>query len=173
MRNLDELKLLLASMSEASLIPIFQKIRDTIMRGGTIFFAGNGGSAATSSHMTCDLSKNTVFHPKVLCLTDCIPALTAYSNDVDYKSALARQLRILGTRGDCLIVLSVSGESPNIISCLETAKALEIQTIGLLGFSGGEAKRLCDTFIVVESSNYGVVEDMHSIILHTLVGYLQ
>ncbi|MCB9554727.1 MAG: SIS domain-containing protein [Deltaproteobacteria bacterium] len=138
-----------------------------------ILIAGNGGSAALASHLTCDLSKTTLGQNidsddrlRVFCLTDNTPLLTAWANDVDYQSALAQQLRSIADPGDLLLVISGSGNSPNVVRTLEQAKASGLACQGWLGKTGGQARELCDTFVCVESDDYGIVEAGHSLLAH-------
>lgn len=140
----------------------------------TIFVAGNGGSAATASHMTADFQKTTLGKipdqlPKrlrAIALSDNMPVVTAWGNDFHYDRIFAEQLRTLANPGDLLIVITASGNSPNIIAALEAAREIGVKTVGFLGFTGGKAKALCDVSVVVPSENYGVIEDAHSIFMH-------
>lgn len=148
---------------------------------GTIFVCGNGGSAATASHLAADLNKTVLgkkpltAKPKfrIFCLNDSIPLMTAWGNDTEYKHIFSQQLRNLGRPGDLLIVLSASGNSPNILEAVRLAKRLKIKTFGLLGFGGGKAKSLLDDCLVVNSDNYGPVEDTHLIINHLVTDELK
>ena len=146
-------------------------------RKKTIFIIGNGGSATTASHMACDLSK-TVTGPdhegvgfRVIALTDNVPLITAWANDLDYCSVFLRQLRNLCDPGDVLIVVSGSGNSPNIVAAVECAKKKKMATIGLLGFDGGKAGRLVDCALIVPCREYGPVEDLHMAIAHMITSY--
>ncbi len=148
-----------------------------------IFIIGNGGSHATSSHFVADLSK-TVFgknpypgiqaHPfDVECLSDNVSTLTATSNDLPngYNHIFALPLTAKAKKNDLLIVITGSGNSLNILEALKVAKNKWVKTIGFLGFDWGQAKDLCDHTIIVESSNYGVIEDMHSTFMHAITDY--
>ena len=94
--------------------------------------------------------------------------MSALSNDKDYGKAPALRLRANATDRDCLIVISGSGDSLNILTALSEAHSLGMTTLGLLGMGGGPARGLCRHFIVVESRNYGIVEDTHSAVIHLL-----
>lgn len=160
-------------------------ITDTLVKafhdGKTVYVAGNGGSAATASHMACDFQKTTLAkdHERIakrfraIALSDNAPLISAWGNDVHYDEVFAQQLRNLGSEGDALIVITASGNSPNILKALEAAKDLGVTTIGLLGFQGGKSKALCDLSVVAKSDNYGVIEDAHSIIMHMLTAHLR
>jgi len=141
---------------------------------------GNGGSAATASHMTADFQKTVLGKEigisrriKAIALSDNVPVITAWGNDFGYDLIFSEQLRTLAEPGDLLIVITASGNSPNIVAALEAAKQLGVATIGLLGFQGGKSKALCDAPIVVESTNYGIIEDAHSIFMHMMTAAMR
>ncbi|MGP4014921.1 SIS domain-containing protein [Saccharopolyspora sp. 5N708] len=144
-------------------------------RGATVFVVGNGGSAATASHMTCDLAKSATvgLSPGVraVSLHDAA-AVTAWANDVAYEAVFAAQLATQARPGDLLVVISASGNSPNVLQALVTAKAHRVETLALLGFDGGSALALADHAIVVGSAHYGVVEDVHLAINHMVTEIL-
>jgi D-sedoheptulose 7-phosphate isomerase len=148
--------------------------------GKQIFVIGNGGSAATASHMMNDLNKGTVGHKgdapwkrfRVISLTDNVSLLTAWANDTDYNSIFAEPLKNLAQRGDVLIAISASGNSPNIVAAVEVAKQLGLIVLGLGGFTGGKLAQIADVCFLVPSNGYGPVEDVHMILDHILTGYL-
>ena len=145
------------------------------------FIAGNGGSAATASHMAADFGKTMLgkrIDPRaqrfrVIALTDNMPVLTAYGNDVGYDVVFSEQLRNLANPGDVLLVISASGNSPNILRALETAAELEVETLGLLGFEGGAARSMVHTSVIVRNAHYGYIEDAHSVVMHLLTDALK
>lgn len=146
-----------------------------------IFIIGNGGSASTASHLTCDLAKTVIAHKgdsrrlgfKTICLAENIPLITAWSNDVDYECIFEEQLKNLANKNDVLIAISASGNSPNIINCAKAAKELGMSIIGLTGFGGGKLAKIADTALVVDSYEYGPVEDIHLVISHILTFHFQ
>ncbi len=174
---LAELKLALDNLDPKKIT----KLVGLITQAKTIFVCGNGGSAATASHLACDLNKSVLGkHPltakpkfRVICLNDNIPLLTAWGNDSDYKFVFSEQLRGLGQKGDLLIVISASGNSTNILETLKVARKLKLKSFGLLGFDGGQTKQMADDAIVVDSFNYGPVEDVHLVINHLLTEALK
>lgn len=145
-----------------------------------VFIIGNGGSAATASHMMNDLCKGALSHKgdapwprlRVIALTDNVPLMTAWANDTDYRHIFSEPLRNLAQRGDVLIAISASGNSPNIIAAAEAAKQIGVKVIGLIGFGGGKLAKLADVSFVVPSDGYGPVEDAHMILDHIITGYL-
>ena len=142
-----------------------------------VFVIGNGGSAATASHMACDLGKNTIKANvprfRIMSLTDNTPLLSALANDVGYSFVFAEQLVNLVQPGDVLVAISASGNSPNVVEAMRYSRARGATVVALLGFDGGEAAELADEHIVVPSEDYGIVEDIHLILNHALVGYFQ
>ena len=159
---------------------LFTVIEKAHAAGQQIFVIGNGGSAATASHMMNDMNKGTIVHKgdapwkrfKVIALTDNVSLMTAWANDTDYNTVFSEPLKNLANRGDVLIAISASGNSPNIITAVEVAKQLGVKVLGLGGFTGGKLAQLADVCVVVPSNDYGPVEDVHMIIDHILVGYL-
>lgn len=138
-----------------------------IMGAGRVFICGNGGSAATASHMACDLTKTTKKGLCAIALTDNVPLITAIANDDHYQAIFTDQLRPHRPGPeDLLICISASGNSSNILHVLKYASAYDVQTFGLFGFGGGEAAKLTRASIIIDSMEYGIVEDAHSIIMH-------
>lgn len=139
----------------------------------TIFIVGNGGSAALASHFACDLGKGVGYQnaPKrmrVLSLTDNVPLITAWANDVSYESVFAEQLRSFIQAGDVVFAVSGSGNSPNVLRALELARSIGSTTLGVSGFLGGKMKALCDLCLVVPSDNMQVIEDFQTVAAHAI-----
>lgn len=151
---------------------LVQEARD---QGRQILLCGNGGSAATASHMANDLGKgascgrSTRF--RVVALTDNVPWMTAVANDVSYEAIFAEQVRNLGQRGDLLIAISGSGNSANVLNAVEVARELGMRTIGWTGFDGGKLAGMVDQPIVAGSHHMGRVEDVHTILMHLVCYY--
>jgi D-sedoheptulose 7-phosphate isomerase len=118
-------------------------------RGGTIFIAGNGGSAATASHFACDLAKGTQVPDRppfrVIPLTDNVPLLTAWANDVSYEGVFAQQFATLARPGDLAVLISASGDSPNVLAVAKEARQCGAGVIALTGRSGGRLGRLVES----------------------------
>lgn len=142
--------------------------------GQQVFVCGNGGSAATASHLANDLGKGASYgRPddrrfRVIALTDNIPWITALANDVSYDSVFSEQLQNLGQPGDLLIAISGSGNSRNVLNAVEVARAKQMTTIGWTGFGGGELAGAVDLPVVVDSHHMGRVEDAHMVITHLM-----
>jgi len=146
-------------------------------RGATIFFAGNGGSAATASHFANDLAFGTKEYDKpfrVVSLTDNVPVLTALGNDYGYGEIFIRQLKIYGKRGDVIVGISASGNSQNLIAVFEYAMGVDISTVSLTAFDGGKMKEMADYTVHVPTlkDEYGPAEDVHMILDHLVGSYL-
>jgi D-sedoheptulose 7-phosphate isomerase len=136
----------------------------------TIFICGNGGSAATASHMACDLAKNTCAPDRrrlrVIGLCDNVAWLSALANDRGYESVFVEQMSNLLEPHDVLIAISASGDSPNVVRAAEFARSHGARVVGLTGFGGGKLKTLSDVCVVLDSNCYGLVEDGHLAINH-------
>jgi D-sedoheptulose 7-phosphate isomerase len=146
-------------------------------RGSTIFFIGNGGSAATASHFANDIAIGTNEYGtpfRAISLTDNVPMLTAIANDFGYDDVFVRQLRVLGKRGDVLVAISASGNSLNLLKAFEHAREAGIKTVGITAFDGGKMKTLADEGVHVptEPKEYGPAEDAHMILDHLVGAYL-
>ncbi len=177
---LADLKNVLDRLPLAVLDKIVAAIEAAHAAGKQIFIIGNGGSAATASHMMNDLAKGTLGHKgdapwkrfRVIALTDNVSLMTAWANDTDYNHVFSEPLKNLAQPGDVLIAISASGNSPNIIAAVEVAKQMGLTVLGLGGFTGGKLAQLADVAFVVPSNGYGPVEDVHMILDHIITGYL-
>lgn len=139
--------------------------------GQKLFVCGNGGSAAITEHLSCDHNKgiimDTQLAPYVVSLPSNMSLMTAIANDIGYDQVFSRQIEWFAESKDGLLVISSSGNSPNIIEALKAARKCHMSTMALVGFDGGKAKEIADIVVHVESNNYGVVEDCHQIIMHS------
>ncbi len=146
-----------------------QKIIKVIKNGGTIFFCGNGGSAADCQHLAAEFVGRFELERKPLkaiALTVDSSALTCISNDYDFDNVFSRQLEALGNPKDLLVAISTSGNSKNIINCLNKAKNMNIRTIALLGKDGGEAKDLAELKLIVPSVSTARIQEAHILLGH-------
>ena len=145
--------------------------------GVTIFFMGNGGSAATASHFANDLAFGTNDYEKpfkVMSITDNVPVLTALGNDYGYDEIFVRQLRVHGSKGDIIVGISSSGNSQNLISAFEYATTVGIKSIALTAFDGGKMRKIADQGVHIPTGKgeYGPAEDLHMILDHLVANYL-
>lgn len=140
--------------------------------GSTIFTMGNGGSASTASHFACDLAKGTIIPGgprfRLIALTDNVPLITAWSNDVAYEDIFAEQLCNLMGRGDVVVAFSGSGNSPNVLRAVALARQQGGITIGFSGFNGGQLSRMVDVPVVVPCHCMEQVEDVHMVLCHLM-----
>lgn len=152
-------------------------LAEAYARGARMFSCGNGGSASIANHMQCDhlkgIRNQTDLAPQVLSLSTNVELLTAIANDLGYENTFVYQLQSQARSGDVLIAVSSSGGSPNITRALSWARDRGLRTIALTGFSGGEARTIAEVAIHVDSTNYGVVEDLHQSVMHALAQYIR
>jgi D-sedoheptulose 7-phosphate isomerase len=156
---------------------VIQLLDDGRERNARAYVIGNGGSASTASHLACDLTK-TAQQPgirplRVHSLSADEALLTAYANDVSYTDVFSRQLVAFADPDDLVIAISASGCSPNILDALRTARGLGLSSVGLLGCGGGAAAELVDLALVVDASDFGVIETVHLAIVHAVTAALQ
>ena len=171
-RYYSELADVLRAMPVGLLARAADLLLDCRDRGATIFIFGNGGSAATASHIACDLAKGTrtdgVAPFRVVALTDNVPLMTAWGNDTAYERIFAEQLSPLIRTGDVVVAVSASGNSPNVVTAVELARLAGAITIALTGQTGGRLRRIADHTIRVPASSIEQVEDAHLAIGHSL-----
>ena len=169
--------LLLKKVDQKILLKIIQMISSTIKKKRYFFSCGNGGSATTAEHLTCDFSKgsctNTNLNIKVSSLNSNVALMTAIANDISYDDVFSYQLNRFGKANDVLLAFSVSGTSKNIIKCAKIAKKKKIKIISFTGFNGGNLKKLSDYNINFSSNNFGIVEDCHLSIVHIISQYIR
>lgn len=151
-------------------------IADVLAAGGKLMLCGNGGSAADSQHIAAELTGRFLRDRAPLAglaLSTDTSALTCIGNDYGFDEVFERQVRGLGRKGDCLVALSTSGNSRNVVRAVESANAMGIITIGLLGRDGGELRNLCTHAVVVRSSITARIQEAHIFIGHTWCGIIE
>ena len=163
-----------------SLIPQIEKayslMLKTIKNNGTIFFVGNGGSAADCQHIAAELIGRFKINRKpikALALTTDTSILTAISNDFNYNQVFSRQLEGLSKKNDLLFAISTSGKSKNIFQSFKFTKKKKIKSIGLLGSNGGFVKKYINCPIIVPSFDTARIQEIHILIYHTLCEKLE
>jgi D-sedoheptulose 7-phosphate isomerase len=143
--------------------------RTTLARGRTIFFCGNGGSAAEAQHFAAELVGRFVRERRALpavALTTDSSILTSVGNDYGFARVFSRQIEALGRRGDLLVVLTTSGRSPNVLAAVRAARARGLNVAGMTGAGGAAFARRCDLCIVVPSRATPRVQEVHLILGH-------
>ncbi|MCC8409611.1 SIS domain-containing protein [Mucilaginibacter sp. UR6-1] len=169
---------LLELIDPAELEQVITVFIDTFKNGKTVYVAGNGGSAATASHMQADfrffVRYFSKFRPRILALTDNAPLMTAVGNDTDFNDIFVEQMRGVFGEGDTLVVISASGNSENLVRAVDFANEQGGNSISFIGFKGGKLKENSKYKIYTpnQDKDYGPIEDIHMIINHIIVNYL-
>ena len=171
----------LDSIDESEINKLGDALESARNNGNTIFVAGNGGSSTTATTMANDIGFDILKKTgtdkafRVLSLADNNSVITAIANDVGYENVFINQLKIHYRTGDSIILISASGNSPNILKAAEWVKSKGGTIIGFLGFTGGKLIEFCDVRINVksEAGEYGPVEDAHLIMNHILAHWFQ
>jgi len=170
-------KTALDSIPLASVQGLIDKLREAYLQDRQVFVFGNGGSASNASHFITDLGKGSsdklapnANGKRFRCLTlnDNISWITALGNDYSYEDIFVRQLENYGRAGDVVLVMSVSGNSPNIVKAVQWSKDHGLFTAALVGGKRGRLAEIADQTIVINSEHYGRVEDAHMGICHML-----
>ncbi len=167
----------LAGLDSGPLEPIAELLSRLAEEGGTLWVAGNGGSAAIADHAICDMTKGT-FVPgrpalRAVSLVADSPLVTALANDEAYDQIFSAQLGYYLKPSDAVLLISSSGNSPNVVRACEHAKARGVPTIAFVGFDGGRLGELADHKIHVAVDDYGIVEDIHQSLVHVVTQYLR
>ena len=173
----DQIYKNLEQISQINFEKVFNLVEKKILSNSNIFLCGNGGSAAIANHYICDFLKvlrtGTNLKPKFFSLISNIDLISAISNDLNYSEIFKYQLESLAKRNDLVIFISSSGNSSNIKKALDYCKKKRISSIGFCGFNGGYLKKYCTIQVHVNINNYGVVEDMHHILMHIMLQFLR
>jgi len=151
-------------------------IAATIRAGGKLLICGNGGSAGDSQHIAAEFTGRFVKDREpiaAMALSTDTSALTCIANDYSFDDVFSRQVRALGKPGDCLLAITTSGNSGNVLTAIAAANKLGITTIGLLGRDGGKAAALCNIAITVPSDVTARIQEAHILIGHTLCGQVE
>ncbi|MGE4511076.1 MAG: SIS domain-containing protein [Sulfurimonadaceae bacterium] len=168
---------ILQTINIASIEQIVLKLEDVNNANAKVYIIGNGGSAATASHMANDLSVGLKLREirnfNVESLSDNSSVCTAIANDIGYENIFYAQLKNKITKDDLLIAISCSGNSPNIVKAAEYAKVEGATVVGMTGFEGGKLKELADIkfHVATQKGEYGIVEDVHMILDHIIYSY--
>lgn len=156
---------------------VIYRLEEARWKRQQVFTCGNGGSAATASHLACDLAKGALIPNKpaikALCLSDNVPLLTAWANDVSYDEVFSQQVKPWIESGDVLIAISGSGNSQNVLNAVDKARAVGATTIGFTGFDGGKLKNMVDICLIVPSRSMQQIEDVHLLLCHLMATCLR
>jgi D-sedoheptulose 7-phosphate isomerase len=143
----------------------------TLRGGGTLYFAGNGGSAADAQHLATEyVVRYQTNRPamRAVALTTDTSLLTACANDMGFDEVFARQVEALAEPGDLLILHSTSGESPNVVRAAQAARSRGVAVVAFLGRSGGQLKDLADLSLIIPSSDTARIQELHLAIEHVI-----
>lgn len=176
-RYLQYLNEVLQAIDPESIAQFAKTLLEARARSATVFFIGNGGSAATASHFANDLAIGTNSYEKpfrAFSLTDNQAIITALGNDFGYEEVFVRQLRVVGRPGDVLVAISASGNSLNLIRAMEYAASVGIKTVAITAFDGGRMKQIASQGVHVPTApkEYGPAEDAHMVLDHLVGSYL-
>ena len=173
---IEEFSTQLRETSLSDLNEVISTIENCIDNDGSIYFCGNGGSAAIADHFVCDFMKglgsDTGLSPRVHSLNSNMPIYSAIANDISFHDVFSHQIDKICRKGDLLITVSSSGNSENIICAIKSAKKKGMKTISFSGFTGGRSVE-SDLHVNVPADNYGIIEDAHHFLLHIIVQYLR
>lgn len=169
---LDEVSRLVAELPVEQISAIVDRLLRAYDEGKQLLLLGNGGSAATASHLMNDFQKCLYLiggRPfRAMALTDSVPLLTAWANDTAYENVFAEQVRTWAQPGDIVIAISGSGNSPNVLQAVKVARECGAWTLGLTGYQGGKLKEWVDECLIVPCENMQRIEDVHMVIGHLL-----
>ena len=174
---LDYLNTVLNGISLTAIDDFVKVLLEARERGSSIFFIGNGGSAATASHFANDIAIGSKEYDKpfrVISLCDNQAVITAIANDDGYEKIFSQQLKVLLKKQDVVVSISASGNSPNLIHAINVAKKMSATTVGISAFDGGKMKDIVDFSLHVptKKGEYGPAEDAHMILDHLVSNYL-
>jgi D-sedoheptulose 7-phosphate isomerase len=173
-RALDDLATLAARVAEehaATAVAIADRYAAALRAGGTLFFAGNGGSAADAQHIATEyVVRFRANRPplRAVALTTDTSLLTACANDMGFDAVFARQVEAHGRPGDVLVLHSTSGDSPNVVRAAQSARARGVTVIAFLGRDGGRLKDLADVALVVASEQTARIQELHLALEHAI-----
>ena len=172
-----ELKHTLDNLPWDKMQQVVEVLHTARFTGKQVFVMGNGGSASTATHMACDLGKNTAIpgfpRLRILSLNDNMAFFSALANDNGYENVFSEQLFNLVQPGDIVLAISASGNSPNVLKAIQTAKEQGAYTIGWSGYEGGKLSTIADLSLVVRNHCIEQVEDIHLMLEHMLVHALR
>ena len=174
---IDYLSSVLSNISLTDIEKFVEVLLEARERESSIFFIGNGGSAATASHFANDIAIGTRTYEKpfrAISLCDNQAVITAIANDDGYEKIFSQQLQVLLKKQDVVVAISASGNSPNLLDAIDTAKKMNSITVGISAFDGGKMKEMVDVSLHVptEKGEYGPAEDAHMVLDHLISNYL-
>ncbi|MGH7619830.1 MAG: D-sedoheptulose-7-phosphate isomerase [Gemmatimonadaceae bacterium] len=171
LRELADLAIQVSESLGPELDAAHRLVRETVARGGTLYFCGNGGSAADAQHLATEYvvryMRNRRAYPAVALTTDS-SLLTAAANDFGFEHVFARQVDALAKSGDLLIIHSTSGNSPNVLRAAEAARVKGVQVLAFSARDGGELRTLADVSVIIPTSRTDRAQELHLCIEHLI-----
>jgi D-sedoheptulose 7-phosphate isomerase len=169
---LKGVKACIDELSEENIGNIVKLLFGAYLSNRQVYIMGNGGSATTAMHFARDLQIGAAFKDnhrlRATCLVDNMAFVTAIANDISYEAIFEEQLKSVVKKGDIVIGISASGNSPNILKGIEYARKDGAYTIGFIGFGGGKLKDIVDYSVTLSSKSYQQVEDVHMVLVHVI-----
>jgi D-sedoheptulose 7-phosphate isomerase len=173
----ERLRSLLADVPRTQVATVVDVLLKARVDGRRVYVAGNGGSAATATHLVCDLQKSATIPGeapiRAIALVNNAALMTAWANDCTYEQVFSGQISALVEHDDIVIVISASGNSPNIVAALRAAATRHAYTIAFVGFDGGLAGQLADLAVHIPCHDYGLVEDVHAALGHAITAAIR
>jgi D-sedoheptulose 7-phosphate isomerase len=171
LRELAALATRVAHELSGQMLEAHRLVRQTVDGGGTLFFCGNGGSAADAQHMATEYvvryMRNRRAYPAVALTTD-TSLLTAAGNDIGFDNVFARQVEALAKPGDLLIIHSTSGNSPNVLRAAEAARAKRVSVLAFSARDGGELRKIADHSVIIPTTRTDRAQELHLCIEHII-----
>lgn len=171
LRELSELALRVADQLGPAIEEAHQMVQETVARRGTLFFCGNGGSAADAQHLATEYvvryMRNRSAYPAIALTTD-TSLLTAAGNDIGFDLIFSRQVEALAREGDLLIIHSTSGNSPNVLKAAEAARARGVRVLVFSARDGGELRKLADHSVIIPTQRTDRAQELHLCIEHLI-----
>jgi D-sedoheptulose 7-phosphate isomerase len=176
LRDLARLASLVGDTLGPDLDRALSMVRETVTAGGTLFFCGNGGSAADAQHLATEYvvryMRDRRAYPAIALTTD-TSLLTAASNDFGFEQVFARQIQALARHGDLLVIHSTSGNSPNVLRAAEAASAQGIRVVAFTAGNGGKLRALADHSVVVPTTRTDRAQELHMCIEHLICEFVE
>ncbi len=172
----ERLKKTVDKISVAEIDAVMNALVEAYDKDKQVIIMGNGGSAATASHFVCDFNKGVSLGKKkrfkFICLSDNVPSLMAYGNDISYDDIFLAQIKTYFNKGDIVIGVSGSGNSKNVLKAIEYANNHEGITIGLTGYNGGSLKNIVQYGVNIPIEDMQITEDLHMVLDHLMMKIL-
>ena len=174
---INTLKKALDNINKEDIYQFSQLLNFTKESGKKVMIFGNGGSASTASHFACDINKGVSYKQekkfKVISLSDNIPTILAYANDINYEDIFIEQLKNFLEPGDLVIGISGSGNSKNVLKAIKFANSKGNISVGITGYNGGELKKISSYSVNANINDMQISEDIHMIIVHLMMKLLK